>query len=90
MYLLTNACLQQAKDYWARTGENFDILPDAMRRELWQAGVVVRRDEEQYESLVRIRDLGATPKRLLVVDVEKLQGLAGASLWPEPAGDDGE
>jgi len=83
LYLLTNACLQLVKEYWERAGETFDMLPDALRRQLAQAGLLIQKDPRQFEPSVYIPSTGQT-QRVAVVDVEQTsQLLNGVSLWPE-------
>jgi DNA primase catalytic core len=81
LYLLTEPCVQQAREYWLKAGEAFDVSADAVKREMWQAGVLVRKNENQYDSTIWVSKIGS--KRALVVDVAKLTAAASVALWPE-------
>ena len=82
LYLLTNVCLQVVKEYREKVGESYDTLPDALRRQMVQANVLVQRDLRQVEASVWIGSANRT-QRVLVVDVRRASSmLSGVSLWP--------
>lgn len=92
IFLLTNSCLDVAREYWQSVGEPFDIMPDALRGELHQAGLVPQRDEGQFEKSTYTGPPGGTKKtrRSLWFDTDKAEALTGLRLWPDPdQGDDG-
>lgn len=86
VYLLTNACLQLARDYWQKVGEPMDILPDALRRELDQGHLIARKDDKgkQYECKLWMGKAYGN-RRALVIDSDKAEELTGVSLWPDKA-----
>ena len=88
IYLRLGTCLQVARDYWMRTGEGFDTTTDALQREIFQAGLLSRRDPEHYAVSIWIPSEGKN-SRVLLIDNSKLPDVAGVDLWPgQPEEDD--
>ena len=84
IYLRTNSCLQVARDYYNRLGQNFDVSPESFRRDVANSGLLARRDDRQAECVEYMgTDYGTT--RVLVLDANKLKELAGVNLYPEGA-----
>ncbi|MBU0495142.1 MAG: DUF927 domain-containing protein [Chloroflexi bacterium] len=79
IYLLTNVALSQAKTYWAALDERFDTLGDALRREMWQQGLVVERDGGQMERKCYI-NRQAGRQRVLLIDPLALREHCGFAL----------
>jgi hypothetical protein len=79
VYLLTNAALAEAKAYWKRLDESFDVSSDALRRQLRQQGYIARRGSDHYERNTYInKEKGR--KRTLWLDPKALQEKAGVAL----------
>jgi hypothetical protein len=82
VYLLTNASLALARDYWLKVGEGLDIRPEGLWREMEQAGLIHSRDDRQFtRKLWMGREFGN--QRVLVLDDNKVEVLAGVGLWPD-------
>jgi hypothetical protein len=65
IYLLTNAALTEAKEYWEALDERLDILSDAFRRMLNQQGYVADRASSQFEKKTYINtDVSGRPRTL--------------------------
>ncbi|MBI5294595.1 MAG: DUF927 domain-containing protein [Chloroflexi bacterium] len=77
LYLRTEACLAKAKGFWRELGENLDIQPDALRRQLSQVpGLLSRVGEGQVEVS---KYCARVHQRVLMVEpreVERLYGIA--------------
>lgn len=82
VWLLTAPALTLVKEYWAGLDERFDTLLDALRREVWQHGYVVERDDRQIEVNKYINKKYGT-RRVLVLDAAKVAEKLGIGLLPE-------
>jgi hypothetical protein len=79
VYLLTNAALAEAKAYWKRLDESFDVSSDALRRQLRQQGYIARRGSDHYERTTYINK-NRDRERTLWLDPKALQEKAGVSI----------
>lgn len=78
IYLRTDICLAQAKQFWRGLDQNLDIMPDALRRQVGQIPDLLReKDARQMEVLKYC--LGVN-QRVLVADARKVQELFGVTL----------
>lgn len=91
IYLITNACLELVREYWQAVGEPLDIMGDAMRGELDQAGLVPERDAGQFEKSTYTGPPGGkSTRRTLWFDTDKAETLTGYRLWPDREFDDND
>jgi hypothetical protein len=80
IYLRTDICLAQAKQFWRSLDQNLDIMPDALRRQLGQIpNLLVEKDMRQTEV---VKYCAGVNHRVLVVDVRQVQELYGVTLYP--------
>lgn len=78
IYLRTEICLAQAKEFWRGLDENLDIMPDALRRQLRQVdGLLLQVGERQVE-VSKFCD--GSNRRVLVVDLKQVERLYGIPL----------
>ena len=78
VYLRTESCLVKAREFWHGLGENLDIMPDALRRQMSQVpGLLSKVGERQVEV---IKFCAGANQRVLVVDVRQVERLYGISL----------
>lgn len=78
VYLRTESCLVKAREFWHGLGENLDILPDALRRQMSQVpGLLSKVGERQVEVT---KFCAGANQRVLVVDVRQVEKLYGISL----------
>jgi hypothetical protein len=78
VYLRTEACLIKAREFWHELGENLDIMPDALRRQLSQIpGLLVKVGERQVEVS---KFCAGVNQRVLEVDIQQVERLYGISL----------
>jgi hypothetical protein len=82
VWLLMAPALTAVKEYWNGLDERFDTLLDALRREIWQHGDVVERDERQLEPSKWINKKYGT-RRVLVVDADRVREKLGVDLLGE-------
>jgi DNA primase catalytic core len=77
IYLRTDICLAQAKQFWRGLDQNLDIMPDALRRQVGQIpNLLAEKDPRQTEILKYC--LGVN-QRVLVVDARKVQEFYGVT-----------
>jgi hypothetical protein len=78
LYLRTETCLSNAKQFWRGLDENLDIMPDALRRQLSQvSGLLAQVGERQVEVT---KFCAGANQRVLVVDSEVVENLYSVSL----------
>jgi hypothetical protein len=78
IYLRTEVCLIKAREFWHGLGENLDIMPDALRRQLSQiSGLLAKVDGRQVEVS---KFCAGINQRVLIVDLQQLEKLYGISL----------
>lgn len=81
IYLDTASCLQVAREFWGKLGQNFDVQPDSFRRDMCNAGILVKREDRQYEIKKWMgSDFGNV--RVLAIDANKLEAATGFQLYP--------
>lgn len=78
IYLRTDICLAQAKQFWRGLDQNLDIMPDALRRQVGQIPDLLREKDPRQTEILKYC-LGVN-QRVLVVDVRKVQELFGVTL----------
>jgi DNA primase catalytic core len=81
IYLRLAPCLQLAREYWQRAGENLDSTTDALQREIWQSGLLTRRDVSDYTISVWIGSERKTV-RCLALDRTRVVAMVDMDLWP--------
>jgi DNA primase len=81
IYLRLAPCLQLAREYWQRAGENLDSTTDALQREIWQCGLLTRRDANDYTVSVWIGSERKTI-RCLALDRSRVEAMVDMDLWP--------
>ena len=78
VYLRTEMCLARAKEYWKDLDQNFDIMPDALRRQMSQVPELLYEvDKNQIEVS---KSCGGSNKRVLAVNIEKVEQLYELSI----------
>jgi DNA primase catalytic core len=83
VYLSTDVALAAAKEYWRDLDEYLDTLPDALRRQIEQAGLIKERDNRSSQVEVPKWIQGKT-RRVLVLDTDRIADLYGCCLANEP------
>ena len=82
VYISTDIALAMAKEYWRDLDENLDILPDALRRMIDQAGILHDKDSEHLETVKWIQ---GKSRRVLCLDVTKIRKLFQVTIGNESA-----
>ena len=83
VYLSTDVALAAAKDYWRDLDENLDTLPDALRRQIEQAGILKERDTRSSQVEVS-KYIKGKSRRVLVLDTDRIAELYGCTLANDP------
>jgi DNA primase len=78
IYLRTDICLAQAKQFWRGLDQNLDIMPDALRRQVGQIPDLLREKDARQTEVLKYC-LGVN-QRVLVTDAHKVQELFGVTL----------
>jgi DNA primase len=86
IYLRLGTAMSMAKEYWQRAGEGFDTTTDALTREIEQAKLLARRDEEQcaVSEWITAEKKNA---RVLAIDAARLPQECGIDIYPGPGPD---
>ncbi len=80
LFLLTDPCIVQVREYCRHIGAHFDTGPDAIRRQMWQEGFIERPSREpRYEQRIWINALDKQV-RVMVVDPAKVKAVTGIEL----------
>jgi len=90
IYLDPDVCLQHAKAYWKDLDENLDILPDALTRQMAQAGLLRERGTDSRLKVSKY--VQGKPRWVLSIDTARVQQVYGIDLSNEKPGsvDDNE
>lgn len=80
LYLLPEACLQQVRDFYARSGESFDTLIHALTSEFLNGGFVCKRDADRSTAKLFMGTEHGT-MRVLALNADKLYIEYGVWLW---------
>jgi uncharacterized protein DUF927 len=81
VYLRMNTCLQLARDYWMRAGGDLNSTKDALQREIFQAGLLAWRANNELAVSQWITSQNRTVK-VLAIDATRLEDVAGVDIWP--------
>jgi hypothetical protein len=84
VYLSTDVALAAAKEYWRDLDEHLDTLPDALRRQIEQAGLLKERDNRSSQVEVSKWIQGKT-RRVMALDTNRISDLYGCCLANEPS-----
>jgi DNA primase len=83
VYLSTDVSLAAAKEYWRDLDEHLDTLPDALRRQIEQAGILKERDTRSSQVEVS-KYIKGKSRRVLVLDGARITELYGCCLANDP------
>lgn len=81
VYLEADICLQLAKNYWRDLDENMDILPDALKRQIAQAGLLKERGKDTH--IETSKWIAGKTRRVLAVDAARAADLYTVDLRNE-------
>lgn len=88
IYLHTATCLQVARDYYNRLGENFDVSGDSLRRDMANCGLLAKRDDGQYETNDVFMGVGYGQPRVLTINADALEAYTGVNLYPRESNEE--
>ncbi len=80
VYISTDIALAMTKAYWRDLDENLDILPDALRRMIDQAGLLKEKDTGHIEVVKWIQ---GKSRRVLCLDIKAIRNLFQVTIGNE-------
>jgi hypothetical protein len=78
VYLRTETCLAQAKEFWRALDQNLDILPDALRRQMRQTPDLLASVGERQVEVTKF--CNGSNQKVLEVSCAKVEELYGVSV----------